>query len=358
MVVSPRVAILTPFRFSEYPGGVEVFNEQLAACLPSVEVFALPPGRSRRVGRLDSVGLAQPLQAWSVYRRFEREHRRHPFQLAISNGLYGWPLTALPPGIPLIQVYHFTVAGLARRGIAERGVRAHMQTVEARFDRLSGSGKEVVAVGRNVLEEVRAFYHHDGRVIPNGVDLRVFAKRDRAACRRELRLPPAAHVGLFVGRPQHVKGFDILQKVVQAAPETRFLVVGGGEGLGPNAIVYPQVPREQMPLFYSAADFLILPSRYEGFSLTILEALACDLPILVSRAAYALEEDWPPLGAVIDSQEPQAYLEALRALPVASEEPSGREEVASRYSIERFRETWRARAFESMGLESAARVAP
>jgi glycosyltransferase involved in cell wall biosynthesis len=347
MVALPRVAILTPYAYSDYAGGIEVFNGQLARCLPGVQVFSMPrQGVNWLRWSLDSVGLEHPLRAWSVARRFFEEHHRHPYQLVICNGLYGWPLSAFPPAIPTIQVYHYTLVGLARKGIAERGVRAHMEHVDGAFDRFAAQRKQVVAVGPNVLEEVRRFYHQGGTVIPNGVDTELFTRRDRLACRRDLGLPPDGRVGIFVGRAEYTKGFDLLQEIIHRVPDTRFVLVGDCPDLPGNVAVRRRVPHEQMPFLYSAADFLLLPSRYEGFNLAVLEALACGLPILVSRAAYSLEEDPRGLGVVVDSSDPEAYLAGLERLPPVSDGLSERERVAARYSLERFRQNWQEKVLQ------------
>lgn len=350
MTLPPRIAILTPYAFADFPGGTEVFNEQLAHVFPGLRIFCgqRSQGTSPLHGSLDSIGVDQPRRAWEVSRQFLREHHRAPFDLAICNGLYGWPLSALPQGIPAIQVYHFTFAGLARNGIEQPGVRLHMRFVEGGFDRLSGTGKHIVAVGPNVLDEVRRYYHHDGLVIPNGVDTQLFKKLDRSSSRGELGMQRHARVGLYVGRPEYAKGFDLLRAIVRGSPDTTFLLVGGSPSLGPNTIVHPRVPHSRMPLYFSASDFLLLPSRYEGFNLTILEALACELPLLVSRAAYPLSEPWQDLGVVVDSYDPAAYVEAIKGLPTTLEGASGRERVLAKYSSDRFTQNWRAIVLERM----------
>ncbi len=351
MVESPRIAILTPYPFTDSPGGVEVFNEQLTRVLPGVQVFYLPrySGHAGARWSLDSIGLEQARRAWGVSRRFYLEHRRRPFQLVICNGLYGWALSAFRPGIPAIQVYHFTFAGLAEKAIAERGVRVHMRYVDSVFDRFAGLGKEVVAVSGNVLEEVRTMYHHDGKVIPNGVDTTLFTRRDRMASRAELGFPRDARIGLYVGRAEYAKGFDVLREVIRASPETLFVLVGGASPQGSNTAVLPRVPHVAMPTIYAAADFLILPSRYEGFNLTILEALACGLPILVSRAAYPFDSDPRELGVVVDVHEAPAYVDAMKDLPPPAEESSYRDRVLATYSLSRFAENWRTEVFALIG---------
>ena len=43
------------------------------------------------------------------------------------------------------------------------------------------------------------------------------------------------------------------------------------------------VPKEDLPVFYSMAEIFIYPSKYEGFGLPILEAMACGTPIITSN---------------------------------------------------------------------------
>jgi glycosyltransferase involved in cell wall biosynthesis len=42
---------------------------------------------------------------------------------------------------------------------------------------------------------------------------------------------------------------------------------------------------EELPLWYSACDFFVIPSLYEGFGLTLLEALACGAPAIAANRA-------------------------------------------------------------------------
>ena len=338
-----RIAILTAHSSSDYTGGVEVFNDQLAASLPAAEVLAYPSSTDREghVNALGAIGLHHPRRAWWVARRFFREHQDRPFDLAITNGLYGWPLTFLPPDIPLIQVYHFTMAGLASKAIQRPGVRFLAAQVEGRFDCWSGKGKHVVAVSRNVLNEVNEFYRLSGRVIPNGVDVDAFRPLNREDCRERLGIRGDTQVGLFVGRPTYEKGFDILLDVIRSMPECTFMIVANGDLVAPNTKVFRRVPHRDMPMVYSAADFLILPSRYEGFNLTILEALACRVPVVISRAACPFEGDVAEYGTLVDSQSPTDYVDAVRALGSRKESRNPRNRIRERYSLQRFAEEWR-----------------
>ena len=46
----------------------------------------------------------------------------------------------------------------------------------------------------------------------------------------------------------------------------------------------PHQPAQQLATLYSAAEILLLPSRWEGFGLTAVEAMACDTPVVAARA--------------------------------------------------------------------------
>jgi D-inositol-3-phosphate glycosyltransferase len=46
-----------------------------------------------------------------------------------------------------------------------------------------------------------------------------------------------------------------------------------------------QKPQEELPYYYNAAELVVMPSDYESFGMTALEAIACGAPIIVSNVA-------------------------------------------------------------------------
>jgi glycosyltransferase involved in cell wall biosynthesis len=112
-------------------------------------------------------------------------------------------------------------------------------------------------------------------VLPCGVDLERFHPIPRAAARAELGLDPDRPCVLFPADPTRLgKRYDRAHALLQAlapdgAPAVRLLALGG-------------VPPERVPLWVNAANAVLVPSEREGFGLAVLEALACDVPVLAT----------------------------------------------------------------------------
>jgi len=56
-----------------------------------------------------------------------------------------------------------------------------------------------------------------------------------------------------------------------------------------EVILIPGVPHDHLPMWYSAADLYVFPSLFESFGFTPLEAMACGVPVAVSRASVMPE---------------------------------------------------------------------
>ena len=183
--------------------------------------------------------------------------------------------------------------------------------------------KRVICVSERVATEWAV---HNGliaqksRVIHNSVDTSVFApaRPDEVVCAGvPLRV-------LFVGRADPLKGLDKLEQLHSQVAEVRPPVS--------VCLCFPTRPPPDVlarfPLFqakwglepagmaeqYGGADLFFLPSRYEAFELSSLEALACGTPVLLNAtgtrptlhlqgcpAVYDLESAPTPLAAVLDA---------------------------------------------------------
>jgi glycosyltransferase involved in cell wall biosynthesis len=166
-------------------------------------------------------------------------------------------------------------------------------------------------------ERVRAF-GVDSRieVVHNGIDTERFQPDGPKSDRIDHEGP----VVLFVGRL--VKGKrpgDAVASVSKLA-ETRnakLYVAGDGplrsELAGDHVEFLGQIPYEEMPAVYRAADALILPSRAEGLPRTVLEAMASGVPVVVSD----LEQVAPVVddaGATVSIGNISGFVEGLETV--------------------------------------------
>lgn len=176
-------------------------------------------------------------------------------------------------------------------------------------------------------------------------DLQHFQPGAQREARERLGLPCDAaafpRILLFAGRWEYAKGADRVERLLAVLPRDWILVIAAPSAAGRDwparAIVLNDVPYQQMPDLYRAADALMQPSRFEGYSLVVSEAQACGCPVLSTdvgqgahlRAAGGKVAD----GLVDDPDSPDAWLGAL--LRVAGDESVLR---ASRHEARHFAE--------------------
>jgi teichuronic acid biosynthesis glycosyltransferase TuaC len=202
-----------------------------------IEVFAFSPGGYRRAAR-----------------ELRRRHRRGEFDIVHAHfGLTAWPALTLR-GVAHAVTLHGTDL---RHPRSKRITRAALPFLDL-----------VAAVSPQLAHEVPgAGGRRRVAVLPCGVDLDRFSPIPRAEARERLGLPPDEPVVLFPADPSRPsKRFDRAQEI---AGETRLLTLG-------------RVHPFEVPLYVNAASAVLVPSEQEGFGLAVLEALACDVPVLAT----------------------------------------------------------------------------
>lgn len=190
------------------------------------------------------------------------------------------------------------------------------------------------------------------RVIPNGVDLTAFAvanESEQAAARRRLGLGTSP-LAVCIARLHRQKGQDVLidawRTVATAVPGAQLVLVGDGdqratlEHAATGLDVRFAGERLDVSDWLTAANVVVMSSRWEGMSLSMLEALACGRSIVITDVGGASEVvGEADAGAIVPVEDPaslaRALIERLLDPTLATEEGRrGRAFVERRYDLE------------------------
>jgi glycosyltransferase involved in cell wall biosynthesis len=258
-------------------------------------------------------------------------------------------------GVPLVVSPHGTLPyDTGRRSVKRLWDRLLARRLLPRFD-------QVIALTANEAAEARAIWSAWGvplpderiSIVPNGIRIGDFEHLpDPAPFRARWKLG-AGPVVLFLGRLHERKGLQFLipafAEAAQGVPDARLLIVGPDEGkraaletqvlqldLAGRAIFTGLLTGEGKLAALAAADLFALPAVGEGFSMAVLEALACELPVLLTPGCNFPEVVGAGAGLVVE-REVAALRDALHALLTdgerrASMGRSARELVHARYT--------------------------
>ncbi len=170
--------------------------------------------------------------------------------------------------------------------------------------------RRILPVSTLVQEKIAAAFPQSRsklQVITPGVDTTLFEALDRQTCRTQIRqrfgIAQSDRVILFVGMNFEVKGLEAILKALaglkQRAHEmqAKLLVVGKGDHrryadlarqLGiEKEVIFAGVWRDEIAPVYLAADLFIMLSTFDTFGLTVLEAMAAALPVIISPTVGA-----------------------------------------------------------------------
>jgi len=203
-----------------------------------------------------------------------------------------------------------------------------------------------VSLNAEMTREMRSVGFRRIVEIANGVELPpAITPATRSSARRQLGL--RGHVVLYVGRLEDEKGVDVLIQAWHdaAIAGATLLVVGDGvrraelENLaattGRAGSVFFHGSIADLRAHYAAADLFVLPSRSEGLSNALLEAMAYGLPVIATNVAGNRQVvNTGALGCLVEPESRRSLAVALQRL-LGDERARRQYAAAARSHIER-----------------------
>jgi teichuronic acid biosynthesis glycosyltransferase TuaC len=189
-------------------------------------------------------------------RELRRRCRGERFDVVHAHfGLTAWPALAVKARARAVTL-HGTDLAHPRTRLLTRAALPLMDLVATASEPLIAQ-----IPGRGVRARAQA--------LPCGVDTDRFTPIARERARAALDLPNDTPLLLFPADPARPEKRHDRAAALAQATGARLLTLGG-------------VAPERVPLYVNAANAVIVPSEREGFGLAVLEALACEVPVLAT----------------------------------------------------------------------------
>jgi teichuronic acid biosynthesis glycosyltransferase TuaC len=268
-----------------------------------VELYEFAPG----AGALARAALA-----------LRRGHRERFDVVHAHFGLTAWPALGVPANVRALTLHGTDLRHPRTRLLT----RAALPAIDL-----------LATVSAELTRELPARARQRAQVLPCGVDLDRFRALPRAQARAELGLEAQAPYLLFAADPARAEKRHDRASALAASLGARLLTLGGVEPV-------------RVPLWTNAANAVLVPSEREGFGLAVLEALACDVPVLATPVGIHREvlQDLP--GTLCAPFQLTSWRSALQPLLAATDPRVEGRQRAERYSATRMAErvaaAWRA----------------
>jgi glycosyltransferase involved in cell wall biosynthesis len=296
-----KVAILTAFNPDSFKGGIETFILNLKAILTerniNVDTHYMLPEPTLSVSPFPIKSLRGKIpetlrNCFMLGRAFSKIEKDYDF--VISNNFYG--LGYFAPKVKSFNIYHSVHAAYAdalKGKISDSDYRDLKYFFGHLGDRMGGRHKTKIAVSQTVKGELRKYYGFKKiTVVNHGIDTNFFDKIEETnTLRKKWDIPSDAPVGIFVARWEIGKGIDVMEEIIKLHHNIIWLLAVGPSDCPlkeyDNIRVIKNADKEALRELYSISDFMLLPSYYEGFGLAIIEAMACELPVICTEVGVA-----------------------------------------------------------------------
>jgi len=242
----------------------------------------------RRVGKsrlfFSNGSFSRFTTGWQIRQQIEEIFHEEQIDVVHLHGALTLGLVALKAakrmGVPVVATFHSWFPRAMTVRLFHRPLQKSMDYVSAK-----------IAVSEPVVQAHARYFKAEWEIIPNGVDVGYFHPNGRMVT-EAFSLGPRL---LFLGRLDPRNGLntvlEAMPDVLKFFPKTRLWIAGDG----PLRNYYESQARslrhtvlflgyvfENRPFFYGSSDLYLCPTTRASFGITLLEAMACGTPMIVS----------------------------------------------------------------------------
>ncbi len=272
-------------------------------------------------------------------------------------------------GVPLVHTFH----SLGAIKEAVLGDKDHSPNTRFQIEqRICQEADRIIATCPQEQADLAEYYGVDPAkvtIVPCGVNLKLFQPLPQQDSKKEIAFNPEDFLITYVGRLEERKGIKTLLEAIAQVDDPRIqaVIVGGPVsekpflswsslteepfksyadlidqlGIASQVTFTGGKPQEQLSKYYSAADVTVIPSYYEPFGMTAIEAMACGSSVIASRVGglktSVIENE---VGALFEPRNVQQLAEQIKILLDQPSLNAGRRRKARPYVESKF--SWKA----------------
>lgn len=213
-------------------------------------------------------------------------------------------------GIPVVATCHSWWPWSLSARLLRKPLQSRMDALAAR-----------IAVSEPVVQANARYFQSDWEIIPNGVDVAYFHPNGRVFADALAFGPRLLFLGRLDPRNRLQTLLDAMPEILRHYPKTLMLVVGDG----PLLRHYQRKSRalwehvrfvgrvlEERPFYYGSCDLYLCPTTRASFGITLLEAMACGVPMAVSDITGFHElVSGGEEAVMVSSRHPEAWARAV-----------------------------------------------